>query len=341
MTILRAGAAILLSSVLMYALLVYPAAAEDEDIPWLYPAATPTPLVFSSHGEITEYILGRYPPKTVREIRTRTDGEKGIVEVSITVQGIVCYKLTDCRRRDSVSTAIIEFAWATPTPHANRDALVALYRSTGGPMWKESTNWMSEAPIEQWYGVVTGPCWLSGNFLRCVDGGDGTGVTILDLRENGLVGEIPPDLGKLTDLLVLDLGGNTLGGEIPPDLGKLTDLLVLDLGGNTLSGEIPPKLGKLVNLRKLVLLENKLSGEIPPELQALSNLELLSLRDNGLRGTVPTELGTLTKLTKVRLAVNQLGGCVPANLRRVPDNDFPSLGLPFCSRTPRITPTGR
>ena len=75
---------------------------------------------------------------------------------------------------------------------------------------------------------------------------------------------------------------------------------------------------------------NQLTGEIPPELGSLANLELLSLSANQLTGEIPAELGRLTNLAVLRLAGNQLTGCVPAGLKRVPDNDFAQLGLPFC-----------
>ena len=384
---LRAYGGVLLLCILMYSFVVYPVSAEDEDLLWLYPMATPTPIVFSSHGEITKYVLDGFPPETVREIRIRTEGEvgkgtlvkvgRGTIEVLTTVQGVVCYALTDCRERDSNSTSTIEFSWATPTPHPNRDALVALYRATGGPQWKDNTNWMSDAPIDEWHGVVTGSCTGTGSVLRCFDDDS---VASLDLIENGLrgviplelseldnlvklslsgnelSGEIPPELGELSNLRVLALGSNALSGEIPPELGRLSNLIVLDLRSNALSDKIPPELGTLANLTHLVLLDNKLSGEvppelgnlpqlktlslrtnqlvgeIPPELGRLSNLELLSLRDNSLRGPVPPELGSLTKLATMRLSGNELSGCIPVTLRRVPDNDFPTLGFPSCDQ---------
>ena len=245
----------------------------------------------------------------------------------------------------------------TPAPNSleglDREALVALYNATGGPQWKDNTNWMSDGPIDEWYGVVTGRCTGTGSVLSCFDD---DGVASLSLMENGLRGEIPPELSELANLVKLDLGGNELSGEIPPELGRLSNLIVLDLRGNVLSGKIPPELGNLTKLTHLVLLENALSGEvppelgnlarlkalslrtnqlggeIPPELGRLSNLELLSLRDNNLRGAVPSELGTLAKLATVRLAGNELSGCVPTNLRGVPDSDFTTLGLPFCSQ---------
>ena len=35
-----------------------------------------------------------------------------------------------------------------------RAALVALYHATDGANWENSANWLSEAPIGEWYGVT-------------------------------------------------------------------------------------------------------------------------------------------------------------------------------------------
>ena len=67
----------------------------------------------------------------------------------------------------------------------------------------------------------------------------------------GLTGEIPPELGKLTNLEMLRLTGNRLTGEIPSELGDLANLEGLWLGGNGLTGEIPSELGDLANLDTL------------------------------------------------------------------------------------------
>ena len=36
-----------------------------------------------------------------------------------------------------------------------RDALAALYRATDGPNWKNNSNWLSDRPFGEWYGVVS------------------------------------------------------------------------------------------------------------------------------------------------------------------------------------------
>ena len=135
----------------------------------------------------------------------------------------------------------------SPTQSALREhdtaALIALYNSANGPGWQQNANWLSDAPLDEWYGVTT----------------DSSGrVTELKLLENNLNGEISPELGNLTSLEILDLSQdistpshNTLIGEIPPELGNLTNLKILDLSYNMLSGEIPSGLGGLSNLQRL------------------------------------------------------------------------------------------
>ena len=200
-------------------------------------------------------------------------------------------------------------ATPTPTPAASasvsgsaaldRAALVALYEATGGPDWWNTTNWLTDRPLGEWYGVTT----------------DGD--------------------GRVTDL---GLYHNQLDGPIPPELVRLSNLRELHLYDNQLDGPIPPELGGLTNLRELYLYFNELSGPIPAELGGLTNLRHLSLHDNQLSGAIPVDLGQLVALTHVYLADNALTGCVPTSLRSVSNNDVGSLGLEDCSTGTYLDP---
>ena len=59
---------------------------------------------------------------------------------------------------------------------ADRDALLALYRSTDGPNWKYKGNWGTDAALSDWYGVYVNDegrvvgLWLNGNNLRGIYG---------------------------------------------------------------------------------------------------------------------------------------------------------------------------
>ncbi len=157
-----------------------------------------------------------------------------------------------------------------------------------------------------------------------------TNLKRLNLRQNQIAGEILADLGSLTNLRYLWMDGNRLSGGIPHELSNLYNLRRLNLASNQLSGEIPAELGSLAALRELNLSSNQLTGPVPASLGNLSNLAVLQLSENRLSGEIPASLGNLTDLVILRLAPNQFTGCVPAGLRDVADNDLNELGLPYC-----------
>ena len=194
---------------------------------------------------------------------------------------------------------------------------MALYNATAGPSWNDNANWLSDAPLDRWHGVTVNA--------------DGR-VTELHLPENRLRGELPPELGGLSELRNLRLWSNQLSGLVPPELAGLTKLEQFAVGGNRLGGEIPHWLGNLRNLRELHLPTNRFSGQVPSWIGELP-LDRLLLGNNRLTGEIPTEMGNLDGLRSLWLGGNSLTGCIPGELRYVPDNDFAAAGLPFCTET--------
>ncbi len=182
--------------------------------------------------------------------------------------------------------------------HADRDALVALYDALDGPNWNLNDNWLSNAPLRQWYGVTIG----AGRVVE------------LDLSQNQLSGEIPAEIGQLTGLTNLDFFGNQLTGEIPPSIGNLDKVTRLSLWANQLSGSIPAELGDMESLEWVALGINELTGEIPGELGNLTTLTHMDFTLNQLSGPIPAELGNLPNVVWIGLWSNQLSGPIPAEL---------------------------
>ena len=203
----------------------------------------------------------------------------------------------------------------------DRAALVALYEATDGPNWVDNTNWLTDAPLGEWYGVETD---ASGRVVSLDLSGrveEGVGIP------HGLSGQIPPELASLRRLRQLYLQTNKITGSIPAELVDLANLETLHLLNNDLSGPIPPELGGLVNLRSLMLQNNDLSGRIPPELGNLLALRTLRLGKNNLSGPIPSELGKLTNLTWLNLYSNRLTGPIPSELGNLKGLRWFSLGV--------------
>ena len=233
------------------------------------------------------------------------------------------------RRVGVAVMAVLAFSngWAQDGPEttalSDRAALVALYNATGGPAWKDNSNWLTAAPLADWFGVAVdgrgrvqhlalGENGLRGQIPPTVASlGE---LRVLDLSRNELTGSIPAELGGLALLEDLLLAENGLSGAIPGELGRLRSLWWLDLRANALSGSIPPELGELEQLSWMTLSENLLSGPIPAALGKLSGLQSLSLNGNLLRGQVPAELGNLAELATLWLGDNDLEGALPVEL---------------------------
>ncbi len=151
-----------------------------------------------SYGRIIELRLGEnqlrgyLPPElaTLQELETLYLGGN-------LLEGCVPGKLSELPNSDVTYLAI-----PICDSYLDRQALIAIYKSTDGPSWEEDGNWLSDKPLDTWYGVTTN--------IDCQ-------VVKLDLFWNRLSGKIPPEIGNLTKLERLSLAVNQLMDAIPPN----------------------------------------------------------------------------------------------------------------------------
>ena len=183
--------------------------------------------------------------------------------------------------------------------------MIALYNATNGSDWSNNEHWLSDRPLYQWFGLKVN-----------IDGR----LTEINLGNNALDGNLPPELGDLDQLQVIDLNGNPkLSGVIPRELGRLTQLRTLILNRNNLTGPIPHEIGLLPSLHEIDLAHNGLSGDIPPSILRSESLFLIKLGNNDLTGTVPGEFAADSRIGWLHFESNRLAGEIPTEIGRLQD----------------------
>ncbi len=179
-------------------------------------------------------------------------------------------------------------------------ALMKIYDTLNGDNWKNNDHWGgSYHSLNDWHGIRT-------NSKGC--------VTEIYLRNNNLTGEIPQEIGQLSELKKLNLALNNLTGKIPKEIGQLSELKELNLAINNIAGEIPKEIGQLANLRKLQTGTNQLTGTIPKELGMLSELIQLDFSNNKLSGPIPKEVSNMYELETFNISHNHFSGPFPTEL---------------------------
>ena len=128
------------------------------------------------------------------------------------------------------------------------DGLMALYDS-----WHATSvtvaNWTSPEMPCSWPGVTCGA--------------PGAAILELNLKDAGIAGSIPTEIGLLTDLESLHLQLNGLTSSIPTELASLVALRDLRLQTNQLTGPLPSQLAALQNLTEVRVQQNDLCGDLP------------------------------------------------------------------------------
>ncbi|MBE6245909.1 MAG: hypothetical protein E7110_00630 [Bacteroidales bacterium] len=197
---------------------------------------------------------------------------------------------------------------------AEKQALIEFYKATGGDNWVNNTNWCSDKPVGEWYGIRT----------------DDLGFVIeISLMQNNLKGSMPKLIGELKNLKYLYIGDNYLEGVIPPEIGNLSELKEIFAHGNMFTGSIPEEFCKLTNLERVFIRSTMLSGPIPTNIGDLKKLTLLNLCQNHLSGKIPESIIKLESLEELYLVENKLEIDLPQSTfldthwgQMLPDNAY-------------------
>ncbi len=102
--------------------------------------------------------------------------------------------------------------------------LAHLHELTGGASWTNQGGWVSDVPLDEWFGVTA----------------DAGRVVKISLPVNGLQGPLPGEITNLGELTAIDLDGNDLMGDLPASIASLPGLRELRVADNArLEGVLP------------------------------------------------------------------------------------------------------
>ncbi len=224
---------------------------------------------------------------------------------------------------DPTSAQSRAFDWMTKDPSywnmeisriVQRWTLAVLFYSTGGPNW--NVEYFPEAVADDkspWLSYSDECLWESTNDdtlgLICDNDKNYFGI---HLRNVGLTGSLPSELGLLSDhLRLLFVNGNDLTGSLPSELGRLSALEKLNLQYNNFSGSLPSEIGNWGQLTIASLGNNQFSGQIPASTGSWGSMHTIGFENNVFYGTLPPEWSNLPYLESVSLQGNFLTGTIP------------------------------
>ncbi|KAJ4813200.1 receptor like protein 9 [Rhynchospora pubera] len=141
-------------------------------------------------------------------------------------------------------------------------------------------------------------------------------ISILDISDNNLSGEIPDDIStKLPNLENLNLSNNCFCGTFI--LRSMNNLHYLDLSSNNITDDMQNTFSiSLTNeLISLDLSNNKLYGSFPNIMNFKTYFELL-LNNNYISGEIPLSICDARSLDVLDISNNELSGILPGCLGR-------------------------
>ncbi len=159
-----------------------------------------------------------------------------------------------------------------------REGLMEFYRATDGDHWSNNTNWGSDKPISEWFGVTTH---------------DRPYVHTLDLGYNNLKGELPSrgTFAKMGPTSQYNLFENQLSGTIPEDWVHNLSLWGIVVDVNQLSGPLSAEFFEHPTFGRFEASGNNLTGSMPAGMARLmDNANVLNISGNDFSGDVPQEI---------------------------------------------------
>ncbi|WJX87998.1 hypothetical protein P8452_70128 [Trifolium repens] len=155
-------------------------------------------------------------------------------------------------------------------------------------------------------------CGIVGNIPLEV--GNMSNLQFLSLSMNDISGPIPGTFKGLQKLQGLFLSNNRLQGSFIEELCETKRLEELYLDNNKISGVLPTCLGNLSYLRKLYIGSNNLNSMIPSSLWSLTDILEIDLSSNSFIGNIPLEIGNLRAIISLNLSRNQISSNIPPTI---------------------------
>ncbi|NME70986.1 T9SS type A sorting domain-containing protein [Flammeovirga aprica] len=205
-------------------------------------------------------------------------------------------------------------------PAQQYKALEAIYKKNNGENWTNQSNWLTDAPVNDWYGIATESRIDEKGYTYYT-------VTVIDFSYNQFNSVIAEEIQYLTDLKTLDLQYAYIEG-FPSSISQLLNLERLIIRSNALiSYDIISTLTSL-NYVRLDYCEFK---EFPQALYSLPNLTYLNLNNNPLV-SIPSEIGNFTNLeylfldrTEINSLPSELANCSSLRSLYIGNNKFTTI----------------
>ena len=182
---------------------------------------------------------------------------------------------------------------------SERSILESFYKALDGDKWEHKENWLSDKPLNEWYGITT----------------DEKGKVVKIQLSDTMMGKVPANLKYLKKLQYLHL--NCMAGGIRLEVNKYPSLKELGLNGyiNLLTVENCPE------LEKLSLTSRYFDVSHVDNCPKLSSLELIGYNiSNIIKEELDLNLSSLQNLSELRmqyLPLNKLHINNCFNLKRI------------------------